>query len=136
MARGARSNKGKALRRLRREKVENSEVYKAAEQKRFGLIQKSLEEAAVSKAEEAAQRALTEPAAMEADEGRAASGRAAEAAGGLEKMDIEDSDKRSKSKLGVKKKGVKIRKGNSAIHGLFHVKQKKGKKPKRQWFVE
>ncbi len=43
---------------------------------------------------------------------------------------------RSKSKLGVKKKGVKIRKGNSAIHGLFHVKQKKGKKPKRQWFVE
>lgn len=34
-----------------REKVVNSEVYKAAEQKRFDLIRKSLEEAKASKAE-------------------------------------------------------------------------------------
>ncbi|BDA50814.1 hypothetical protein COCOBI_17-0320 [Coccomyxa sp. Obi] len=140
MGRGARSNKGKALRQLRREKVVNSEVYKAAEQKRFDLIRKSLEEAKASKAEEAAQRALHEPAAMEADEGRIASGAAAAAAGqldgGVEKMDIEHTDKRSKSKLGVKKKGLKLRRGNSAIHGQFHVKNKKGKKLKRQWHVE
>ncbi len=51
--------------------------------------------------QEAAQRTLTEPAAMEADEGRAASGRAAEAAGGVEKMDIEDSDKRCVSQTHV-----------------------------------
>ena len=44
--------------------------------------------------QETAQRALTEPAAMEADGGRAASGSAAETAGGVEKMDIEDSNKR------------------------------------------
>lgn len=48
--------------------------------------------------QEAAQRALHGPAAMEADEGRAASGAAAEAPGqlngGIEKMDIEPTDKR------------------------------------------
>jgi hypothetical protein len=36
---------------LCRKKVEKSEVYKAAEQKRFDLIQKSLEAAAASNAE-------------------------------------------------------------------------------------
>lgn len=137
MGRGLRSNKGKALRRLRRERLEQIEKEKDAAKKVAAAetdpgAAKGQAEQAVSAQQTPSTLAGADAAMPAVEDAQPAAQPAAQQE--TEAMDIERGDTRTQEGLGVSKKEFKQRKQGSVLNRPLHEKRKKGKKKPRAWF--